>query len=303
MQKRATTRRYRSEHAGGRPEPLKGAGPVTGRKFFRFFALAALSLAAGAVPASAAVTSETLNLDSHEAANDGFAGPVGTADVLAGGVFYVAVVDGTYSKHSPDRWTSPSNDVCGTSESGPLYPSPGVVNGQVGLDPDVYFARFEPAGTCPSHPFPRHAGFFQINQGSGYGHIEPIGGGFSTPQASHKYTYVLRGQGTPVSYRIQDFPTSDNYGVLHILTRLANAGDCANGQFTAFGFATQTDCENFFNGPGNPQLVAAAPQGTLGAVILPSTKNCLDTRKFKFKLHHGPRAHVVDVVVTINGKR
>jgi hypothetical protein len=38
-------------------------------------------------------------------------------------------------------------------------------------------------------------------------------------------------------------------------------------------------------------------------VRLPSARRCVDRRKFSFRLHHGPGAHVVRVEVFVNGKR
>jgi hypothetical protein len=36
---------------------------------------------------------------------------------------------------------------------------------------------------------------------------------------------------------------------------------------------------------------------------LPTRRKCVDTRKFSFRLHHGPGARIVKVVVFVNGKR
>jgi hypothetical protein len=62
----------------------------------------------------------------------------------------------------------------------------------------------------------RYAGGFQIDTGSGFGHREPDGGPFSAPTRSHKYRYVVTGQGAPASFRFLDTPNDDNYGVLKI---------------------------------------------------------------------------------------
>jgi hypothetical protein len=43
--------------------------------------------------------------------------------------------------------------------------------------------------------------------------------------------------------------------------------------------------------------------GALAQIPAPPSTACVDTRKFRFKLHHAPGARVVRVVVYVNGKR
>jgi hypothetical protein len=195
----------------------------------RLLALSAALLVGALFPAAthAAIVSETVMLDTHEAANDGFAGPAQTSDVLANGAPYDITVSGTYSFWAIGNWASQS--VCGTPEPAPQTPSPGVANGPVGLDADTLFADAGP-GSCAGEQVPRHSVALQIeiNSGSGYAHREPVGGPFTAPQPGHEYHYTVQGQGKAAGFRLRDNPTSDNYGVLTItVTRINRPPNCS----------------------------------------------------------------------------
>jgi hypothetical protein len=86
-------------------------------------------------------SSEILMLDTYEPADDGFAGPVMTAQALLAGQNYVVSVRGTFSSWSRDDWHS--GQICGTPEQWPQTPSPGTINDWAGSDAEVEFAGAE----------------------------------------------------------------------------------------------------------------------------------------------------------------
>lgn len=134
---------------------------------------------------------------------------VSSSNPLPDGVTCLVTVQGTYS-----AW----NEVLdqGSPEADAQFPStpPSVVrvSTEVGVDADTIFA-------WPSdHPHsPGHDTDFQIDLGSGFSHIEPVGGPYTTPQSGHFYQYHLLGQGSPVSFRVNDVNKNDDYGALQIM--------------------------------------------------------------------------------------
>lgn len=134
---------------------------------------------------------------------------VSSANALPNGVTCLVTVQGTSS-----HWNLALDQ--GSPEADAQFPStPGGVtrvSTQVGVDPDTLFA-------WPSaHPHVAgHDTTFEIDTGSGFSHVEPVGGPYSTPQGGHLYQYHLVGQGQPVKFRINDSPLTDNYGAFQIL--------------------------------------------------------------------------------------
>jgi hypothetical protein len=55
--------------------------------------------------------------------------------------------------------------------------------------------------------------------------------------------------------------------------------------------------------PDSAALPSCAHGLGLASVELPASARCVDTRRFTFRLHHGPRSRVVRVAVFVNGKR
>lgn len=155
------------------------------------------------LPPPPARQSETLYTDSQK----GTSGAVSTSFPLQQGTSYTVTVQGSYSD-----WNGPLQ--IGAPESMPEFPSPsssGRKSTQTGIDADTLFA-------CPtSHRHPLgHWTQFEINTGSGWAHLEPEGGPFTEPTQGNVYTYTLTGEGEPASFRVNDPPTADNYGMLQI---------------------------------------------------------------------------------------
>lgn len=160
----------------------------------------------------AGVTAETLYLDSPVAS-------VNTATVLASGVQYLVTVQGTYS-----IWNQVL-DV-GTPNADAMFPGStvGRVSTQVGLDAETIFAW--PHTTTHTAG---HSSAFQINLGSGFSHVEPQGGPYSTAQPNYLYRYLVTGRGSTASFRIVDAPTTDNYGKLQIVVQTFGGSSSGGG--------------------------------------------------------------------------
>jgi hypothetical protein len=241
----------------------------------------AASLAVGAAPAPAAVSGpETLYLDAFDPANDGDAGPVATSDVLAPGVLYMADVSGTFSPFNATVWAFHNAAYCGTVESSPMTPSPGGVDTVVGQDAETRFG-IPWKWRCPG--LPQHGGGFQIDTGSGFTHPPTTLGALSTPNADHRYSYPVVGQGQPARFRIVDSPTADDNGILTITVHQASESGQAPVAAAPGAVAT----------PAN----AAAPTATL-----PSNKSCLRSRRISLRLKARKGDAITAASVRVNGR-
>ena len=213
-------------------------------------ALAGVLALAIACSASADVTSQNLQLDTRVAP-----GSAQTSDNLTNNAYYFASVQGNFSAFTQLLWVNnpPINVVCGTPDK-VMFPSAGQsANDKAGADADVLYAA-PVVGGCGNFVPPIHYTNFVIDTGSGPSHREPIGGPYTTPTAGHTYSYVLKGQGAPATFRQIDASYSDNNGVYKIAVRRANGEDCKKGGWVAFGvFKNQGDCVSFFaTGGKNP---------------------------------------------------
>lgn len=247
-------------------------------------ALALTAIAVVPAGASADLTvPETLLLDSYSPANVGFSGPVTTAEPLTAGTAYVAEVRGTYSRYQPRLMAASSADhlLCGTPEDEPQTPSPGRPVSRVGVDAEFLFARVNQTTCTAGKP----AGFFQANTGSGFSHPTANGAPFAAAAAGHAYTYVLQGQGQPVSFRITDSETRDNNGVLTIVVRQATPAEIAG--------ATP---------PQTPLAETAAGAGAAGLIAGPAPKACVSRRSFRIRIRSYRKDPVRTATVRVNGK-
>lgn len=205
-------------------------------------------------------TTESLTLDTYSAANNGAAGPVSTVGTLAANTLYVVTVQGTWSAWNPLLWTGAvfPSVPCGTPEAAPMFPSPaGPGTGPVGQDAETVFAAIE-HGSC-THTYPSEYTTFEENLGSGFVHYEPYTGATNTPSANHSYTYILLGQGAPISFEQLDTRTDDNYGEYQITVTLGTE-TCKKGGWQSYGvFKNQGDCVSYFatDGRNPPALLSS----------------------------------------------
>jgi hypothetical protein len=178
---------------------------------------------------SCVFTTEDLQLDTREAGNDGAAGPVTTNQPLDDQRWFLVTVQGTTSLTDALTWAMPPNVICGIPEQAPQVASPGVTNHWVGTDAEINFAAALPAGSdCSSMEmlgYPPHHTRFQVDLGSGFKSLEPMGGIATDPAPSHRYRFLIEGEGNLASFRWEDAQTSDNYGVFSIRVEEVNPTD------------------------------------------------------------------------------
>jgi hypothetical protein len=164
--------------------------------------------------------SETLSLDTFRANNSANPATDPSAFAFAAGRTYDVTVSGTYSRWLAKNWSSSIyHTKCGTTNPAPATASPGTTNGEVGSDAETHFAVVRSLKTgpaCSVNPPPTHSSLFQSNLGGTWTHLEAVGGPFSSPSVGNAYSYVMVGQGAPVTFRIADGTTNDNYGVLTV---------------------------------------------------------------------------------------
>lgn len=160
------------------------------------------------------LTHEALDLDTRGV--DGAPGPtVSTQDVLVTGVRYVVTIAGTYSRWSAATWQdSRFHTSCGEAEH--------TAAGPVGADAEVSFAEvrsLKNGQSCTAAPLPSHNGLLLMSTGGPFTHSEPAQGFVTQPRADHRYAYLIVGAGAPLSVRLTDAVSSDNYGTLRITVR------------------------------------------------------------------------------------
>jgi len=172
----------------------------------------------------------TLYLDSYEAADDGFAGPVSTGP-LEEGKPYLVTVEGTFS-----FWAlTPSTTICGGApEAGPIFKSPSpVVTGPVALDAAFIFAYPDYSSLCSlGTQLPFLHPIFQINTDGTLANWTALTPIETSMTSNHTYHYQLMGSSNPkgLSFRIKDDPTHDNNGMLKItVERINNPPDVDTG--------------------------------------------------------------------------
>ncbi len=160
-------------------------------------------------PDSAGTVVETLFLDSK-------VGNITTTTTLETGRAYLITVQGTYSVYNA---TLP----VGTAEANAMFPGSmsGRSSSQVGVDSECCFATDTPLSSLTPGT---HTDLFEIDLGSGSSHIEPEDGSHSTPTVGHFYKYPVTGEGSVVSFTINDTPLTDNYGKLKITIQSVGAG-------------------------------------------------------------------------------
>lgn len=150
--------------------------------------------------------------------------PVYSSTVLQAGVPYLITVQGTYTE-----WPDALN--LGTPNPDAMFPgTPGPHHGpltQVGIDPECTFARPSPDST--DFPLGQHYPWFQMDLGAGLAHIEPQGGPYSTPQPGYFYRYNVTGQGAPIGFLVNIFPSDDNYGQLKITIQTVTGSSSGGG--------------------------------------------------------------------------
>lgn len=200
---------------------------------------ATLLLLANAPLASADSTSQVLWLDTYA--------PTGLPSVTSGplaGTYYFATVSGAVS-----IWSRTTLD-CGQPKA-MTYPSASRPTRDAGVDAEFRFAQpSTPSAPCGAVILPRHSSMLQVDTGTGFQHVEPVGGQPAAPAADNSYRYLLKGTQRPATFaaRFEDVPSSDNAGQFRIEVRPAGKADCQGSRWQEFGaFRNRGDCVSFFS--------------------------------------------------------
>jgi hypothetical protein len=203
-----------------------------------------------------------LVLDAHSATSTFFTPPVSSSSKLVANRLYVATVQGTVSFYQSADYIAlqaPWHVMCGAPQRAPMFSSGGG-SGQVGNDAEFVFAQPLVGDACAKTKLPRPYTNFQINLGHSWRHPSVL-----SPRKlsrTHTYEFALIGADKPVSFRLIDPDTHDDYGSLLIRLRRAVIGDCAGRGYRAFGVSRSACLATAAKGPA-PGLPAAPPVLTL----------------------------------------
>ena len=132
---------------------------------------------------------------------------------------YRIILAGTYSLWAPDQWTNPYICIWGKSEPAPMLPSLGKMNGRVGLDPFVVFARPFYRNDCNDPnlvPAVERISriMISLDDGIDYAILSPVETGY---RENHTYVYPITGEGYPIKIRLDDAVLDDNYGQIFVM--------------------------------------------------------------------------------------
>ena len=218
-------------------------------------ALGSLVLVSTAVAKS--VSDRPLVLDAYSPGHQSFTPSVSSGSRLAPGGLYVATVRGSVSFYESVDYVAiqaPWKVMCGVPERAPMFSSAGG-SGQVGTDAEFIFALPLAGGSCAGQTLPRPYANFQANFRQGWIHPSVLSRRTLTkPSRSHTYEFALIGAGAPVSFRLIDSDTRDDYGSFRIYLRNAVAGDCAGRGHEAFGLSPTACRAATANSPPSPRL-------------------------------------------------
>ena len=185
-----------------------------------------------------------LVLDAYSPTHRTFTPPVSSRSKLARDRPYVATVRGSVSFYESVDYVAiqaPWHVLCGAPERAPMFGSAGG-SGRVGTDAEFIFALPLVGRSCANARLPRPYANFQANLGRGWEHPSLLSGrALVRPSRSHTYEFALSGAGQPVSFRLIDTDTRDDYGSFRIYLRSAVAADCSGQGFQAFGL-TRMGC-------------------------------------------------------------
>jgi hypothetical protein len=228
------------------------------------WAIAGLVLALGSLvlvstAAGSSGSGRPLVLDAYSPTHQLFTPPVSSRSKLARDRLYVATVRGSVSFYESVDYLAiqaPWQVMCGAPERAPMFSSAGG-SGRVGTDAEFIFALPLPGRSCANAKLPRPYANFQANLGQGWEHPSLLSGQTPVkPSRSHTYEFALTGAGQPVSFRLIDTDTRDDYGSFRIYLRTAVTGDCSGHGYQAFGLTRMACLTATANAPAPPRLPA-----------------------------------------------
>ena len=228
------------------------------------FVLALGSLVLVSTAAAKSDSDRPLVLDAYSPAHRfPFTPPVSSRSKLARKHLYVATVRGSVSFYEAVDYVAiqaPWQIMCGAPERAPMFSSAGG-SGRVGNDAEFIFALPVVGRSCASVRLPRPYANFQTNVGQGWTHPNVLSRQtLLGPSRSHTYEFALTGAGKPVSFRLNDPDTRDDYGSFRIYLRNAVTGDCAGSGHGAFGLSLMACLAATANTPPAPRL-PGVPKG------------------------------------------
>jgi hypothetical protein len=222
----------------------------------------AVLLGALVVASSAAAKSASprpLVLDAYSPALKFFTPPVSSPSRLRRRHLYVATVRGSVGFYEAVDYTAiqvPWHIMCGAPQRAPMFSSAGG-SGPVGNDAEFIFALPLAGDSCAGQKLPRPYTNFQANLGHGWNHPSVLSRQrLPRPSRSHTYQFALTGTGQPVSFRLVDPDTRDDYGSFRIYLRSAVSADCSGSGHQAFGLS-RTACLAASADSPAPRLPAA----------------------------------------------
>jgi len=196
-----------------------------------------------------------LVLDTYSPGFQLYTPPISSPSKLARGRLYVATVRGSFSDYQSIDYIAvqaPWQIMCGTPQQAPMFSSAGG-SGQVGNDAGFVFAQPQVGHSCAKLKLPRRYDNFQANLGHGWKHPSALSRKtLVKPSPSHTYEFALTGAGKPVSFRLIDPDTRDNYGSFQIYLRSAVRGDCGGLGHAAFGLSDKACRAATANHPATP---------------------------------------------------
>lgn len=228
------------------------------------WAIASLVIALGSVvvvstAAAKSPSNRPLVLDAYSPTHRSFTPPVSSRLRLARDRLYVATVRGSVSFYESIDYVAiqaPWHVMCGAPERAPMFSSAGG-SGRVGTDAEFIFALPLVGRSCAHARLPRPYTNFQTNLGQGWKHPNVLSSqSLVKPSRSHTYEFALTGAGQPVSFRLIDTDTRDDYGSFRIYLRTAVPGDCSGGGYQAFSLTRAACLTATANAPSPPRLPA-----------------------------------------------
>ncbi len=219
--------------------------------------LALGSLMLVSTAAAKSVSDRPLVLDAYSPARIGFTPPVSSRSKLARERLYVATVRGSVSFYESVDYVAiqaPWQVMCGAPQRAPMFSSAGG-SGRIGNDAEFIFALPLVGRSCANTRLPQPYTNFQANLGQGWKHPSVLSRQtLVKPSRSHTYEFALTGAGKPVSFRLIDTDTRDDYGSFRIYLRNAVAGDCSGVGHGAFGLGRMACLAATANSPPTPRL-------------------------------------------------
>jgi hypothetical protein len=201
-----------------------------------------------------------LVLDAYSPALKFFTPPVSSPSKLSRKHLYVATVRGSVGFYQAVDYTAiqvPWHIMCGVPQRAPMFSSAGG-SGPIGNDAEFIFALPLVGRSCAGQKLPRPYTNFQANLGHGWNHPSVLSRQrLVKPSRSHTYAFALTGAGRPVSFRLIDPDTRDDYGSFQIYLRSAVSADCAGVGHRAFGLSRKACLAATANRPAAPRLPAA----------------------------------------------